>query len=117
MRLLKSLSPTRLNLYISPPEGKVLTIEDLSDVIDALEDASISNANWEPLGLRLGLLEPKLREIEEDQNSKPARCMRHVLSNWLQQNYNTDKKGEPSWGTLADALERINGRAAIEIRS
>ena len=93
-----------------------LTIADLIDVLDMLEDTHVSNAKWDTLGLRLGFLEPKLREIDDEERSRPDRCMRHLLSQWLQQNYDVGRKGEPSWDSLADALERINGQAAGEIR-
>lgn len=80
-----------------------MNITHLDKVITRL--AHYSNAYWKDLGLHLGLFEPRLCEIEED-NNKVAQCMRQVLTDWLEQKHNVKEKGVPTWNTLAEAMRR-----------
>lgn len=92
-----------------------LNVTHLNEVITKLKQAHHGSANWEGLGLHLGLLEPRLREIEKEEQSKPNPCLRKVLTDWLQQNYeNVEEKGVPTWNTLADAVKSLGNPKAAE---
>ena len=36
-------------------------------------------------------------------------AMNKIITNWLQQNYNTEKHGPPTWKMLADAVRAPTG--------
>ena len=105
------------------PLDEELDIRCLDEVTIVMSKAHYSNAYWEELGLHLGLLEPRLREIEmEGQGGRDtAQCMRLVLTDWLQQKYNVNARGVPTWNALADAMRKpgngSNPKATEDIRS
>ena len=68
----------------------------LSEVIDVAH-------RWRELGCALKLHPPVLDAIESDRHGCENR-LREVLTKWLQQNYDTDHFGEPSWKMLVDAV-------------
>ena len=71
-----------------------------------LELDSASNM-WFELGLALGLLHPKLRQIEEDYSQDVNKCLREMLAEWL---YHDDIPAEvnvPSWDKLTKALREL----------
>ena len=55
--------------------------------------------NWKTLGLQLDISNDELIRIEGANQSNPDRCRESMLSHWL------CKKKNPSWMTLASALE------------
>ena len=64
-------------------------------------------ADWQSLGLELGLLYPTLECIEEEKRGVVDKCKTKMLATWLQQQDNVTKKGIPCWRTLKVALENI----------
>ena len=52
------------------------------------------------LGLDLGLYQPQLDAIKVD-NPGVQNCLRVVLTMWLNQTYDVQKFGEPSWPVKA----------------
>ena len=78
-------------------------IADFDDVIGALKNL----VEWIRLGLKLGLLYPSLKKIDEDQRGKTDRCVMEMIASWLQQQDNVSKKGVPSWAVLQTALREI----------
>ena len=95
----------------------MLDIGDLVDVIDALKRHNVSNSVWRDLGLRLGILQPKLEDIDDRRRGSPAECMYDVLSCWLERQDKVMERGVPSWNTLVHTLEHVNKAAADSIRS
>ena len=75
-------------------------IDDLFEVQSELHDVA---HNWKGLGLALGLRLPVLNKIEADQQDSESRLML-VLSEWLQQAYNIERFGPPSWKLLVSAV-------------
>ena len=63
---------------------------------------------WRGLGCALRLHPPVFNEIQHD-NQCSEDCLRAVLTKWLQQNYNTDRFGLPSWKLLVDAVAHRSG--------
>ena len=75
-------------------------IDDLFDIQCELTDVT---SRWKKLGGALRLRPGVLDVIEEDKRDSESRFTR-VLTEWLQQNYNTDRFGKPSWKMLVDAV-------------
>ena len=80
-------------------------LESVKDIAD----------EWVALGLKLGILYPTLRKIDEEQRGRIERCKREMLAAWLQ---GEDNAKEQTWSTLAIALGKIDSalseRIAIE---
>lgn len=88
-------------------------IADLKTVLDKLR--AVPKEKWQELGLKLGLYQPTLNNIEYNKGRDVEACFRQCLSDWLSKKDNVE---DTTWNTLADALEEIEGRAASEaIRS
>ena len=62
--------------------------------------------DWKSLGLKLGLLYPTLKRIEED-NRGIDKCLTEMLAAWLQQKDNVSQVGIPSLTRLQTALNDI----------
>ena len=58
---------------------------------------------WRGLGKALGLRLPVLDKIEADRQDSESR-LEQVLSQWLQQAYNIERFGPPSWKLLVSAV-------------
>ena len=75
----------------------------ISDIQNELSDVT----EWYPLGLELGVPPGKLKQIEKNHHGDTERCKLEMIDFWL---HNT---GNPSWGELAKALQKIGGRARL----
>ena len=78
-----------------------MTVADLREMQNILNDGHFPSSKWYDLGLSMGLLDPKLKTIEEDYPKDSDGCLRECLSLWLQ----TDDKA--TWTKLVDALYEI----------
>ena len=88
-----------------------LDISDLDDVLESVKDIA---DEWVSLGLKLGILYPTLRKIDDEERGRIERCKREMLAAWLQ---GEDNAKEQTWSTLVDALEKIDKTTlAKEIR-
>ena len=88
-----------------------IATDQLVEVIHELGDF----AQWDTLGLNLGLSPSSLEVIEEDYRFAHER-LKAVLLRWLRRKYNLEKYNLPSWIGLADAVEPINRALAITIK-
>ncbi|XP_019855533.1 PREDICTED: uncharacterized protein LOC100631666 [Amphimedon queenslandica] len=88
---------------------KVLTIDKLANVIQRLEKARFDKTKWKKLGGTLGLHPNTLNMISANERGVTDDCFRECLSKWLRRSDGSDKVGKPSYDTLADALDKING--------
>ena len=80
-------------------------IDDLFEVQCELDDVT---SRWKELGLALRLRPAVLKTIETQQTDLNSRMI-DILTEWLQQNYNTDRFGLPSWKLLVDAVAHRSG--------
>ena len=85
-------------------------IADLNDVITSLEKNNFPNDEWDDLGLKLGLIETKLRSIRAD-NRDVKGCLKACLRLWLEQDYNREKYDKPTMMSLKNAVEAMGQRA------
>ncbi|XP_019855110.1 PREDICTED: uncharacterized protein LOC109583997 [Amphimedon queenslandica] len=89
--------------------SKILTIDELVDVIDSLKEARFDKTKWKDLGRKLGLYPNTLAIIDSNKRSDVDSCFTECLEEWLRRADNVDKVGKPSLETLADALDKMNG--------
>ena len=61
-------------------------------------------AKWELLGSQLGIKHGKIAAIKLENGGDPTRCLKDVLSTWLNENYDTQRHGYPSWRRLCKAI-------------
>ena len=80
-------------------------IDDLFEVQCELHDVV---HRWKGLGKALRLRPPVLSRIEADRRDSESR-LEEVLTEWLQQAYNTDRFGPPSWKQLVSAVAHPGG--------
>ena len=60
-------------------------------------------ARWRDIGLVLGISDSKL-EIIEASKLDIRDCLTDMLRLWLNEAYNVEKYGEPSWQSLGEAV-------------
>ena len=87
-------------------------IDDLFDVVSELEPV---RARWKHIGLALRLSSALLVRIENEYSGVAEDCLTGVLTVWLNQNYNTDRFGEPSWELLAQAVGHPAGGKSAKL--
>ena len=87
-------------------------IADLAQIKMFLKNVN----NWRSLGLQLGLLQPTLERIEEDQHGLNDKCKTEMLTAWLKRKDNVAVIGVPCCPVLKAALEKIDeNQVASEI--
>ena len=64
---------------------------------------------WQGLATGLGLSPAHVREIDLANRGDPSRCLDGVIEKWLNQDYNYNKFGEPSWKKLVAAVADSSG--------
>ena len=58
-------------------------------------------AQWERLGLELGLKDYQIANISKDNPNRSVSCCREMLQKWLEIDHS------PTWGKLDDAIKNI----------
>ena len=86
-------------------------IKDLHELDLRLKESGFSYAQWNGLGLALGIIQTKLDAIKSNNPYNVEGCLIDCLSLWLQQNYDTEKYSKPTMEVLAAALKEIGLRA------
>ena len=81
-------------------------IDDHFEVMDAVHDVA---SRWKSLGAALRLPRPVLDRIQKEHRDDPRDCLEDVVTEWLNQSYNTQRFGLPSWKMLAEAVAHRNG--------
>jgi hypothetical protein len=79
------------------------------DCFDVFTSVSTLCAKWYDFCLALGLPPSLLLSIKKDHTGDSTGCLREGLSSWLQQRYNIDKHGLPSWRRLVEAVDHPAG--------
>ncbi|XP_019855111.1 PREDICTED: uncharacterized protein LOC109583998 [Amphimedon queenslandica] len=94
--------------------SKILTIDELIDVIDSLKEARFDKTKWKDLGRKLGLYPNTLAIIDSNKRGDIDSCFTECLEEWLKRADGVDKVGKPSLDTLAGALEKMNFKPQAE---
>lgn len=84
---------------------------DTPKLKDAFEKLLPVAADWNNIGVLLGIRDNTLREIKHNERHRYD-CLREMLSEWLK----TDNP-PPTWNSLADAVKLFNAAKAQEIRN
>ena len=64
---------------------------------------------WKSLGGALRLRKPILDRIEKERQNDVKTCLSEMVTEWLNQSYNTERFGLPSWKMLVEAVAHRNG--------
>ena len=81
-----------------------------------MECSSLS-AKWRQLSGYLGLPKKNIDIINDNHPKDSSTCLCEALSQWIKQNYNTERFGSPSWRSLLKAVEVIDRRLFKKLAS
>ena len=84
----------------------------MDEVYTVVENSSFVITRWFFLGLKLGLSNSTLTQIEAKHKDDPARCLLVCLEKWLQRCDKVNVYGGPTWVALIVALEKLNENTA-----
>ena len=79
----------------------------MKDVVNILQEADVSDADWERLGLQLKIKQSYLKTISKNRG-EASLCMQDTISYWLQIDV------DQSWKKLADAVEKVIGKVPAQ---
>ena len=80
----------------------------MDEILSKLSEGGFSSSYWHDLGLKLGIHEPILRTIENDNKHCADPCLRDVIKKWL------EKSSEATYNELAGALKEMGLNAVAE---
>ena len=69
-----------------------------------LSQVIANRAKWELLGIHLGIDNGTIEALKSKNGGNPTLCLKDVLSTWLNENYDTQRHGYPSWRRLCKAI-------------
>ena len=91
-----------------------LDITKLQDVVNILEEHNFCKAEWEDLGLKLGLYQPTLRTIAREFSGNINGAFRRCLSLWLEEKEGVDENGGATWKSLIKAIRKMGNKALAD---
>ena len=80
-----------------------------NDLVDVVEEVIDVASKWRSLGLALRLKAAELDTISSKNHTDPTECLKYMLLTWLQQHYDINKFGPPSWRMLCQAISNPAG--------
>ena len=81
----------------------------INDFKDVWCKVGFLSDRWDSIGLMLGISIRTIKVIEDNHPRNNHRCLREVLTHWLQKDYDYESNGNPSWLTLRDCIKSKNG--------
>ena len=81
-------------------------IEHHFEVKSAIQDVAI---RWKSLGGALGLHPPVLDRVEKERHDDMRSCLSQIVTEWLNESYNTERFGLSSWKMLVEAVAHRSG--------
>ena len=72
-------------------------------------------AKWEQLSACLGLAKANIDSIRESRSRDSAGCWSEALSQWIKQNYSTQRFGLPSWRSLLKSVAVVDKQLVKEL--
>ena len=91
-----------------------LDITKLEDVVNILEEHHFCKAEWEDLGLKLGLFQPTLQTIKAEFVGNVNGAFRQCLSLWLKGQDAVAEKGGATWKSLVNAIRKMGNKALAD---
>lgn len=79
--------------------------DDWNVIIEACNSLA---AKWELISGYLGLSPSLIDKIRGNHPGDNTSCLNDALLQWIKQNYNVVKFGEPSWKTLLHAIAKVD---------
>ena len=73
-----------------------------------ITECSSLAAKWEQLSAYLSLPANVIDIIKRDNSNKSLACWNEALKQWIMQNYDTDKFGNPTWRSLLGAIAKLD---------
>lgn len=70
---------------------------------------------WQRLCVRLGILQSQIEAIEQTHPARGDDWLIKGLTLWLRRKYNTHMYGPPSWKTLIECVNDIDGALAEDL--
>ena len=83
-----------------------LTEEDDWNVL--IDECSSLCSRWDRISGFLGLRPSLIASIRRNNPNDNAGCWNDALLEWISQNYNTEKFGDPSWKTFLTAVAKVD---------
>ena len=109
-----SLIHKNLLVYILESHADKLDITKLGDVVNILEEHNFCKADWEDLGLKLGLFQPTLRTIAREFSGNVNNAFMQCLSLWLEEQDGVVKNGGATWKSLVNAIRKMGNNALAD---
>ena len=75
-----------------------------------IDECSSLAGDWEQLSGFLGLSFLLIDNIKRDHPQDATGCWNDALKHWINQNYNIQKFGVPSWRSLLKVIPKLNLR-------
>ena len=90
-------------IHVHSPLSNVFLCADIDDLIDVKRELLDVAQNWESVGMTLRLKPALLSRIQAN-HPTVEECFTKVLTEWLNESYNTSLFGPPSWKLLVAAV-------------
>ena len=90
-----------------------MTVEE--DIFDMMTALVCLFHKWKEIGTALGLCHYILEIIEAKCHTNKRLALQEVLVEFVRQNYNCDRFGNPSWQSLAKAVAHPVGGADLPV--
>ena len=100
-------------IFICTHTHTYATVDDDWNIV-SVECGSLA-AKWEQLSACLGLAKADIDRIRENRPRDSAGCWSEALSQWIKQNYSTQRFGLPSWRSLLSAVAMVDRRLCKEL--
>ena len=91
-----------------------LDITKLGDVVNILEKHKFCKAEWEDLGLKLGLYHPTLQTIKAEFSGNVNGAFTQCLLLWLKGQDDVAKNGGATWKSLVNAIRKMGNNALAD---
>ena len=89
------------------------TVDDDWNIVSV--ECGLLAAKWEQLSACLGLAKSDIDRIRENRPRDSAGCWSEALSQWIKQNYSTQRFGLPSWRLLLSSVALVDRRLCKEL--
>ncbi|XP_019859993.1 PREDICTED: uncharacterized protein LOC109588257 [Amphimedon queenslandica] len=103
------VQPAREHFDLVDESKKILSINDLVDVLTILRKYHFVSSGYFIFCLFLGLKYNTIKDIEVKCREDPQICLREGLAKWLMKADDVPKNGDPTWYTLLEALRSALG--------
>ena len=107
-----AVSGDQLGMLVQPSDGmcnKPHSVTGEDDLVDVIEEVMDVAARWRSVGLALRLRVAELDTISSKNHTDPTECLKDMLLAWVQQHYNINEFGPPSWRLLCQAIFKQAG--------